>query len=409
LPLPIASITPQKRSVEFGIYRDGDNNLDEAQAPVLDQAKAVSEADARIAFHVEDTTARDDHVGPEGLLRTEDYTLVDGQQRDIELHHPQDMADRTTLARFVAKTLDEAESHHSATTWLDLVDHGGGDGGAFQTNLSGGHVMREDDIAGAIADGVQLHAREHPEDGDRQVTGVLLNACLMATCGVESALSHVGVRYLAASPETMIAPGAPTSVAEDIADHQDDPDAMAKSIVRDTMSTHYGIGEERFAPAAAFDVFDLQPQKIAAMEQSIKQLNQEIIVAAKDPAMKSAIKADGRQTEGMTRSQEPGLPWHADRPAEALYRTLSADTRLSSSLRTAASDAAKAVKATVLAHAESRDFAPFDDANYRDAAGPTIHFPTTKGQIDPWAPVVSETKNVFAQTVDALKAERALA
>ena len=398
-----------KRDLQFGIYRDGDNNLDEAQAPVIDQAKRVTQADSGIAVNVEDTTQRDDEVGPSGPLRTEEYDLINGDQEHVDISEPQDMAARSTLTHFVEHTLDQAERNGAKSTWLDLVDHGGGDGGAFQTNMSGGKVMKEDDIGGAIADGIRAHAEAHPEDAGRGVDGVLLNACLMASLGAEFSLSNAGVHYLAASPETMIAPGAPSGIAEDIAHNQDNPVAMAQAIVHRTMTTHYGVAGEKFGPAAAFDVFDLDPQKIATMEQSVKQLNASIVAAAKDPEMKSAIKADGRDVEGMTRSQEPGLPWHADRPAEEVYGNLAQDTSLPAELRAAARKAVSAIAATVLAHGESKDFAPFGDESYRDAVGPTVHFPTNKNQVDPWAPKISETRNAFAQTVNEREVARALA
>ncbi len=423
MSLPITAVTPvrasksehegggvsERHSLQFGVYRDGDNNLDEAQSPVIDQARDVTQADSSIAVNVEDTTQRDDEVGPDGLLRTEEYDFVGGEQKHVDVAAPQDMAARSTLTRFVEHTLDEAEHNGAKSTWLDLVDHGGGDGGAFQTNISGGKVMKEDDIAGAIADGIKDHAQAHPEDAGRGVDGVLLNACLMASLGAESSLSHAGVRYLAASPETMIAPGAPSEIAEDIARNQDDPAAMAKAMVHRTMTTHYGIGDVKFGPAAAFDVLDLDPKKIANMEQSVKQLNSAIVAAAKNQATKSEIKADGRDVEGMTRSQAPGLPWHADRPAEELYGNLASDTSLPLELRTAAHKAVAAIAATVLAHGESKDFAPFGDESYRDAAGPTVHFPTSKRQIDPWAPKISETRNEFAREVGEATVAKALA
>ena len=81
--------------------------------------------------------------------------------------------------------------------------------------------------------------------------------------GLLAALSHAGVRYLAASPETMLAPGVPSSVAADIAHDAGDPQAMAEAVVARTMATRYGAPGERFGPAAAFDVLDLDPQKIA--------------------------------------------------------------------------------------------------------------------------------------------------
>jgi hypothetical protein len=35
--------------------------------------------------------------------------------------------------------------------------------------------MASDDIAGAIADGVALHAKDHPEDAGRAIDGVVAN------------------------------------------------------------------------------------------------------------------------------------------------------------------------------------------------------------------------------------------
>ena len=90
----------------------------------------------------------------------------------------------------------------------------------------------------------------------------------MSTLGFSDALSQSGVRYLAASPETMLAPGVPTTVAEAIAGHLDDPAAMAKAMVHDTVSHHYNIGGQGYAPAAAFDVIDTDPQKIATMRDA---------------------------------------------------------------------------------------------------------------------------------------------
>ena len=48
--------TPSRRSLEFGIYRDGDNNLDAIQESTLSQALRTSRTDSRIEFTVEDTT-----------------------------------------------------------------------------------------------------------------------------------------------------------------------------------------------------------------------------------------------------------------------------------------------------------------------------------------------------------------
>ena len=50
------TITLARRSLEFGIYRDGDNNLDAIQESTLSQALRTSARDSRIEFTVEDTT-----------------------------------------------------------------------------------------------------------------------------------------------------------------------------------------------------------------------------------------------------------------------------------------------------------------------------------------------------------------
>ena len=224
----------------------------------------------------------------------------------------------------------------------------------------------------------------------------------MATLAFESSLSHAGVRYLAASPETMLAPGVPTSVASDIAHNAEDPQAMARAIVDRTMSTRYGEAGERFGPAAAFDVLDLDPQKIANVETAVRTLDGALLAAASHGAARSAIRQDAKAVDGMVRFPESkGMPWHADRPALELYGTFASDGRLPDDVRAAARSAASAVGATVIAHRESDGFGPFDGADYSNAAGPTVHFPVSAKQIDPWAPQISETDNAFYGMVGA--------
>jgi hypothetical protein len=198
------TLTPSRRALEFGIYRDGDNNLDAVQESVLSQALQTSRTDSRIQFTVQDTTGlrvRGDEIA-EGKVHTEQYTIQDGNVAGASSGRAHDMSDRSNLAKFVATTLDNAEASGAKQTWIDLVDHGGGDGGGLETH--DGSVMSMPDIARAIADGVALHAKEHPEDAGRTVDGVVANQCLMDTMGFADALSQAGVRYLAASPETMI-------------------------------------------------------------------------------------------------------------------------------------------------------------------------------------------------------------
>ncbi len=393
-----------RRTLEFGIYRDGDNNLDAIQEPAVAQAVGVSRRDARIAFAVEDTTS---HGG--NKLETDRFDVADGRITHARSGSAQEMSDPHTLAAFVAHTLDEAEARGANQTWLDLVDHGGGDGGGLET--SDGRIMPMPQMAQAIANGVAQHARAHPEDAGRRVDGVVANQCLMATMGFADALSRAGVRYLAASPETMVAPGVPTGVAHTIAAHESDPKAMAHAVVEDVMGTEYGVDPfEAYAPAAAFDVLDLDPRKIAHAESAIKRLNDALATSASDPNIRSAIRKDVASVDGMARiPQSKGLPWRADRPAMAVYDRIANDARLDARVHNEARAASAAVRDLVLAHRESAHFGPLGGADYRDAAGPTVHLPTSRKQIDPWAPAVRETDNAFYGAVDAPSLTRAIA
>jgi hypothetical protein len=208
----------------------------------------------------------------------------------------------------------------------------------------------------------------------------------------------------------MLAPGTPTSVAGDIAKHIDDPGAMAKAVVKDAMGTRYGMpGMGTYKPAAAMDVLDLDPKKIATMRDAVKSLDRALTSEVRNSdSAQAAVLDDANSVDGMVRFDQGNLPWHADRPAIALYDTFAADTRLSNDVRTAAATASKAVDNIVLAHAESHGFAPFGGADYRDAVGPTVHFATSPGQLDPWAPKVSETHTAFYNEVGAKKLDHAL-
>lgn len=392
-------------ALQFGIYRDGLNNLDHIQAPVIAQATATSKSDPSIAFNVEDTTARRG-IEPEGVARTEFYDVRDGHFVAGHIEHPHEMSSRGDLADFVTATLDKAEVSGAKQTWIDLVDHGGGDGGGLETDRS---LMSMPDIAGAIADGVKHHAAAHPEDAGRRIDGVVANQCLMATLAFTSALSDAGVKYLAASPETMIAPGVSSDVAHPIAANESDPTAMAHSVVADTMKTTYTAGGTHWNPAAAFDVIDCDPTRVATMQQSVKALNDSLVAAAARTSTRQQILADANAVEGVSRETTEPTPWRADRPAIRLYETFAADMALPQSVRTAATQAAASVKALVLAHAESAHFQPFGGIDYGDAVGPTVHFPTSSAQIDPWAPKISETKNAFYKAVDGPELSHAIA
>ena len=398
------TLTPQRsRNLEFGIYRDGDNNLDESQAATLAQAITVSKNDSDIDFSVEDTTSRHGNG-----LQTQHYGIADGVVHDAQTTHAVNMASEDNLAQFVAHTLDEAQKSGAKQTWIELSDHGAGDGGGLEAD-STQSIMSIDSIAGAIAKGVELHARAHPEDANRRVDGVVANQCLMASLGFADDLSHAGVQYLAASPETMLSPGTPTTVAHAIAQHLEDPSAMANAVVDDVMNFRYRAGAQSWAPAAAFDVLDLAPEKWSGVEHSIKAFNDALgVLNSKDARI---VREDGKAVDGMVRFPDatPDMPWHADRPALALYDTIASDGRLNQNVRTLAAQASQTIKATVLAHRESGDFKEFGDADYSNASGPTVHFPVNAGQVDPWAPAVSETDNAFYRNVDGASENRIVA
>ncbi|HEY1730010.1 MAG TPA: hypothetical protein VGG22_16700 [Candidatus Baltobacteraceae bacterium] len=392
------SIAPA--ALEFGIYRDGDNNLDHEQALVINQALNVSDRDSSIEFVVEDTTSRRGLLH-EGALRTESYLIRDGAATDVKVETPHDPSSRENLAAFVARTLDRAQLSGAQQTWIELVDHGGGDGGGLES-ASHGSMMSERDIAGAIADGTAMHANAHPEDADRKVDGVVANQCLMGTLGFADALSAAGVSRLAASNEIMIAPGVPTTVASAIAQHLEDPQAMAQSIVAATMGARYTIGSEVFAPAASFSVLDTSPEKTAQIRTAVKTLDDDLAAAIeRNPELAPHVRADERSVQGMARGEKQTLPWRADRPAIALYDKLASDARLPQKVRDDATAAAASVRSSVLAHRESREFAPYGGVSYSDAVGPTVHAPIRENQIDPWVPQMTETANAFWKAVDA--------
>jgi len=398
-------MTMNATALQFGIYRDGLNNLDHVQASVIGQALETSKTDPTIAFNIEDTTARRG-LEPEGVARTECSDVRGGDVVATHLEHPHEMSSRADLAAFVAATLDKAEANGAKQTWIDLVDHGGGDGGGLETNAG---IMSMPDIAGAIADGVRQHSQAHREDAGRHVDGVVANQCLMATLAFTSALSDAGVKFLAASPETMIAPGVSSSVAHAIAANEDSPTAMGKAVVTDTMKTTYGNDSLHWSPAAAFDVIDCDPSRVTTMEHAVRVLNGALIAGSTDSAVQKAILRDANSVDGFTRNFPTTTPWRADRPAIALYAAFAADTTLPQAVRTSAAGAVEAVKSLVVAHGESAKFAPFGGVDYRDAVGPSVHFPTNTAEYDPWAPKISETNNAFYKAVDGSRLAHAIA
>jgi len=397
----------QSMPVVFGVYRDGDNNLDAEQARNVTDFIKTTARNPALKVVAEDTTAQPRSPFGTGDLRTESSVIQGGAEHVVRVTRPEDMSDRTTLAAFVQRTLEAKAADPSfarADVWLDLVDHGGGDGGGLQSDTSGGFMSIED-IGGAITDGRAAFRRTHP-GADDTVRGVVANQCLMASLGFADVLSRSGVHYLAASPETMLAPGVPSAAVADALTRGGD---WANDVVKATMRQRYGPTGDTYHPAAAFDVFDLAPHKIARAREAVRAFDD---AAAKLPRTSDAIhalKSDVRSVRGMVRfDHSADMPWHADRPAEAMYDAIAGDDHLPLSLRTAAGEAAAAVRDIVLAHAESADYGPFN-ASYADAAGPTVHAPLSRRSFDSWADRgVSETHNSFYDAVDGREFARAV-
>jgi len=111
----VGSISTERasRALEFGMYRDGDNNLDDIQAATIAQAVQTSRRDASIEFTVEDTTARRGFE-PAHVLRTESYTIAGGAiSKHVAIDEPRDMSSRSELAKFVDHVLDDAENSNA--------------------------------------------------------------------------------------------------------------------------------------------------------------------------------------------------------------------------------------------------------------------------------------------------------
>ncbi|MBC5825194.1 MAG: hypothetical protein GIW99_05370 [Candidatus Eremiobacteraeota bacterium] len=399
----------QEHRVVFGVYRDGDNNLDAVQERNVTDFVKTTAANSALKVVAEDTTAlpRSPFFG--GELRTESSIIEGGHRHIVRVQSPVDMSDRKTLAAFVAQTLETKAADgrfKDADVWVDLVDHGGGDGGGLQSQSSGG-CMSLEDIAGAIADGRRQFHKSHP-DADDSVTGVVANQCLMATLGFADALSHGGVKYLAASPETMIAPGVPSAKVADVLTKGDAD--WAKEVVDATMDACYG--GQPYHPAAAFDVLDLSPEKTSAIRSSVGKFNAQVSGLPKSEQRAEwlhDVRSDFRAVPGMVRfDHSADMPWHADRPAEAAYDAVADDARLPQGIRDAARQASESISAAVLAHRESSDFGPFH-ASYADAVGPTAHLPVNRRSYDEWAEGgITETHNDFFHAVHGRDLARAL-
>src|ERR1700730_11290278 len=135
---------PARHPVVFGVFRDGDNNLDAVQERNVADFIAATARNPALKVVVEDTTALARAPFREGDLRTESSIVQGGVQHMVRVTGPHDMSDRATLAGFVERTLAEKSSDPGfarAPVWIDLVDHGGGDGGGPEADSSGGFMV----------------------------------------------------------------------------------------------------------------------------------------------------------------------------------------------------------------------------------------------------------------------------
>jgi hypothetical protein len=207
----------------------------------------------------------------------------------------------------------------------------------------------------------------------------------------------------------MLAPGVPSAAFADALTHGT---KWAQDAVDVTMRARYGSGASAYHPAAAFDVLDLDATKIANVRSTVSAFNAETSTLAHQSGGREQlrqVRSDVKSVRGMVRfDHSADMPWHADRPAIAVYETMADDLRLPDALRGAAKAAADAVASLVLAHKESADFGPFH-ASYSDAIGPNVHLPITPHSYDAWADQgVVETHNGFFDAVHGRDFARAI-
>src|SRR5579864_9168247 len=143
---PAVLSTQERHPVVFGVYRDGDNNLDEAQERNVTDFIKTTGANRSLKVVAEDTTSLGRAPFERGDLRTESSIIQNGVQHVVRVRPPVDMSDRASLASFVERTLEAKAGDRKfsgADVWIDLVDHGGGDGGGLESDSSGGFMSVE--------------------------------------------------------------------------------------------------------------------------------------------------------------------------------------------------------------------------------------------------------------------------
>jgi len=98
----------------------------------------------------------------------------------------------------------------------------------------------------------------------------------------------------------MLAAGVPTASTHDIA-HINAPDKMATDVPDTTMDTNYATREDGFAPAAAFDLIDLEPKKTVAVHSAVVTLNAALVTNSSDSAARTTICQEANSIDGMVR------------------------------------------------------------------------------------------------------------
>lgn len=383
--------TPQV-VLQYGIYRDGDNNLDQAEGPLIPQAVQVSAKHSNISMLVMDTTSYFDGHPSQNGPRTYTYELYNGKISNLTIHPRQDMSKSGNLAEFIADNYAEAHAIEKAhpgvkvETAIEIIDHGAGDAGAVFVEEPDGTIshMTADDMAAAVRRGAQIHAQRDPSDHARNIEYLDMHVCFSNAMGVINSMSDAGVHYFIGTEETAIAPGTPTTVAADIADNILDPTLMGNAVVEDVLKTRYHAHGLTYGPVAAIDVLDIAPDKMRAAADAERQFNALAIEEIRqDPRVAHRLINDARKIPGMQRDDPAAaVPWRADRPAIALYLEFESDPKLPAGLRAAAHNVAVRIAQLIVAHGETHNAVGFG-SDYRDVIGPTTRFPVSYAQVDP--------------------------
>ena len=399
--------TPSRRTLEFGIYRDGDNNLDAVQEAAVSRRRCAS-ARAMRALSSPWKTRRRFTEARCTPTSTRSPAARIGHVMRGDAH---DMSDESNLARFVARTLDNAEASGRKQTWVDLIDHGGGDGGGLQT--SDGHCMTMPDIAKAISDGVVLHAKAASR---RRRTQRRRRRCQSMPYG------YVGLRRRALARRRDVA----SRITGNDAGTGRSKRRRARHRVESTRSECDGS-----RPRRRRDAHEIRCRRFGQL-RSGRSIRRARSPPEKDRARRrrdqtiqrcrcgprSRARRAGRGARGRSIGRRHGAFSRRDE-RHAVARRPSGHCRLRHHRERrrlerafVATPRRRATPSAIWCSpiARAARFAAFGGADYSDAVGPTVHAPVKRAQIDPWASAgISETDNAFYRNVDQGKLTHALA